>query len=48
MTTQLKKIDAKAALLTSRFDAGQITEAAYLGQLRKLTDRAEAILARVG
>ena len=48
MTTQLRRFDETAEVLASLFRAGRITEARYLASLRKLTDRAEAILARMG
>jgi hypothetical protein len=48
MTTQLRKIDEQAEILTSLFDAGRIGEARYLKAIRKLTARAAAILARMG
>jgi hypothetical protein len=46
MTSQLRKIDEQAEILTSLFDNGRISEARYLAAIRKLTDRAEAIMAR--
>ncbi len=48
MKAKLKRIEARAEALTSLFWAGRITEARYLADLRRLTDRAEEILARMG
>jgi hypothetical protein len=48
MTTQLRKIDERASILTSLFNRGRIGEARYLKAIRELTNRAELILARMG
>jgi hypothetical protein len=45
--TKLHQIDLQAEILTSLFDNGRISEARYLAAIRKLTARAEAILARM-
>lgn len=46
MNSQLKKIDARAEILTNLYDAGRLSEARYLKAIRELTAKAEAILAR--
>lgn len=46
MTTQLRKIDEQAEILTSLHRNGRISTPRYLKAIRKLTDRAEAILAK--
>jgi hypothetical protein len=48
MTSQLRKIDEQAEILTSLFDNGRIGEARFLASIRRLTEKAEAILARMG
>jgi hypothetical protein len=48
MTTQLRKIDERAEILTSLFNVGRLSEARFLKAIRELTDKAEAILARMG
>jgi hypothetical protein len=48
MNATLKKLDLQAEILTQLFDNGRISEDRYLKAIRKLTERAEAILARMG
>jgi hypothetical protein len=46
MTSQLRKIDQRAEILTSLYDNGRISEARYLASIKKLTDQVAKILAR--
>lgn len=48
MTSQLKKIDARAAILTSLHDAGRLSTPRFLAAIAKLTERAAEIMARMG
>jgi hypothetical protein len=46
MNTQLRKLDEQAAILESLKNNGRISEARFLAAIKKLTDRAEALLAK--
>ena len=45
MNAKLRKIDETSDVLYSLWRAGRISEPRYLAALKRLTDRAEAILA---
>jgi hypothetical protein len=47
MNAKLRQLDLQAQILTSMYDAGRISEARFLASIKKLTARAEAILARM-
>jgi hypothetical protein len=44
MNAKLRQIDLQAEILTSLYDNGRIGEARYLKAIRRLTERAAAIL----
>lgn len=46
MSAKLRKIDETAEILANLRRAGRISGPRYLAALKKLTDRAEALLAR--
>jgi len=48
MTSQLRKLDQKSEILANEFKHGRISEAQFAAKLRKLVDRAEVLLARMG
>jgi hypothetical protein len=48
MNTTLRQIDEQAEVLASLYANGRLSEARFLASIKKLTDRAEAILARMG
>ena len=47
MNAKLRQIDERAEILANDLKHGRITRAKYEAALRKLVDRAEAILARM-
>lgn len=47
MTAKLRAIDLQAEILTNLYRNGRISEARFLAAIRKLTDRAEALLAKM-
>jgi hypothetical protein len=47
MNTQLRKIDEQSEILTSLFDNGRISEARFLASIKRLTDQAERIMAKL-
>lgn len=47
MTATLEKIDEQAEILTNLHENGRISTPRYLKAIRKLTDRAEAILKKM-
>lgn len=46
MNAQLRRLDETAEILTAMYQAGRVSEARYLAAIRKLTDKAAAILNR--
>lgn len=46
MTSQLRKIDEQAEVLTALHRNGRISTPRYLKAIRKLTDRATVLLAK--
>jgi hypothetical protein len=46
MNAKLRQLDETAAILTSLYDNGRVSEARYLASIAKLTAKAAAILAK--
>jgi hypothetical protein len=46
MNAQLRRLDEQSEILTNLYDNGRISEARFLAAIRKLTDKAAAIMAR--